>query len=45
MIEEIARSAEVFYEEFYDRQSFLENQEKTRKRRQLQGDPDLHSLN
>ena len=45
MIEEIGRSAEMFYEEFYDRQIFLENQEKTRKRRQLRGDPDLHSLN
>lgn len=45
MIAEIGRSAEVFYEEFYDRQIFLETREKTRKRRQIQGDPDLHSLN
>jgi hypothetical protein len=45
LIGEISRSAELFYEEFYDRQIFLENLEKTRKRRQLKGDPDLHSLN
>ncbi len=44
-IEEIGRSAETFYEEFYERQIFLENQEKTRNRRQLRGDPELHSLN
>lgn len=45
IIAEISRSAEIYYEEFYDRQIFLEAREKTRKHRQLKGDPDLHSLN
>ena len=45
MIEEIGRSAEIFYEEFYDRQVYLEEQEKKRKGNTFKGDPDLHSRN
>ena len=45
MIEEIGRSAESYYEEFYDRQVFLDEQEKEKKGRGFLGDPGMHSRN
>jgi hypothetical protein len=45
LIEEIGRSAESYYEEFYDRQIFLDEREEEKKKRGFPGDPGLHSRN
>jgi len=45
LIEEMGRSAESYYEEFYDRQIFLDQQEKERKGKGFRGDPEMHSRN
>lgn len=45
VIEEIGRSAESYYEEFYDRQIFLDEQQKGTEGLGFKGDPGMHSLN
>ena len=45
LIEELGRSAESYYEEFYDRQTFLDEQETEKRGRGFPGDPGMHSRN
>jgi len=45
LVEKIERSAETYYEEFYERQIFLDEQEKEKKGRGFRGDPGMHSKN
>jgi hypothetical protein len=45
LIEQIGRSAESYYEEFYERQMFLDAQENEKKGRGFRGDPGMHSKN